>query len=115
MQRNSPTLLGTDVVDQIVALEQLPGNELQVHGSGQLVKTVLAHGLVDEHQFLIYPVVLNQGRRLLDGLSAPAAFRLTESRMTSSGVLAATYLRVGRPTYVSSAVAPEPEQHRLLR
>lgn len=106
------SLISTDVVEQIAALKEQPGDELQVHGSGRLVKTLSAHGLVDEHQLLVYPVVLNYGRRLFDGLPAPAAFRLAESRTTSRGVLAVTYLPAGQPTYDSFAV---PEQHRLLR
>ncbi|HWE92170.1 MAG TPA: dihydrofolate reductase family protein [Pseudonocardiaceae bacterium] len=108
------TLIGGDVAEQVAALKTLPGQELQVYGSGQLIRSLLAHDLVDEFQLLIYPVVLGAGRRLF-GEGTPAAFRLADSRTTSSGVIVATYLPDGRPRYGSFATTPEPEHHRALR
>jgi dihydrofolate reductase len=109
------TLIGTDVAEQVAKLKQRPGQELQVHGSGQLIRTLMAHDLVDEYQLLIYPVVLGAGRRLFADSVPAAAFRLADTKTTSSGVIALTYLPAGQPRYGSFASAPEPDQHRLLR
>jgi dihydrofolate reductase len=91
-----------DVPDAVRTLKQQPGNELQVHGSGQLAGTLMAHGLIDEYRLLIHPVVLGSGRRLFTD-PVPAALRLVESRTTPSGVLVATYQPAGVPSYGSMA------------
>ena len=82
-------------VDDIKALKQSEGAELQVHGSGKLVQTLLQHDLVDELWLLIHPVVLGTGNKLFADGTIPAAFRLIESTATPSGVIAAHYQRAG--------------------
>jgi dihydrofolate reductase len=82
-------------VDDIKALKQSEGGELQVHGSGKLVQTLLQHDLVDELWLLIHPVVLGTGTKLFADGTIPAAFRLIESTATPSGVIAAHYQRAG--------------------
>ena len=72
------------------------GADFQVHGSGKLIQTLLKHDLVDELWLKIFPVTLGGGKRLFGDGSIPAAFKLTESFVTSSGVIFANYLRAGK-------------------
>lgn len=88
-------LIEPDVPAGIAALKQQDGPELQVHGSGNLVQTLLAHGLVDEFRLTVFPVVLGTGRRLFGDGTAPAGLELIEGRVTSSGVFAGTYRPAG--------------------
>ncbi|GHH80092.1 deaminase reductase [Streptomyces sulfonofaciens] len=94
------TLIGSDVPEEVARLKAEPGDELQVHGSGRLARTLLAHGLVDEVRLLTYPVVLGTGLRLFDG-AAPAALRLTGTTVTGSGTVVATYRPAGTPSHGS--------------
>lgn len=95
------TLLVGDVVEAVQRLKETPGGELQVHGSGDLAQTLIAHDLVDEYRLLIFPVHLGSGKRLFrDGLTA-GALRLTGARHTPRGVLIATYVPAGAVPYGS--------------
>jgi dihydrofolate reductase len=62
-----------------------------VHGSANLIQTLLEHGLIDEFRLKIFPLVLGTGRRLFDGGAVPAGLELASSQVTPSGVIAATY------------------------
>src|ERR1022692_1248346 len=103
--RNS-AVIGGDVVSEVTRLKALPGGELQVHGSPQLVRSLLADGLIDEFQLLIYPVVLGHGRRIFDDPGFAAAFRLAASATTRSGIAVLTYLPARQPR--DGAVASDP-------
>lgn len=96
---NNSTLLGSNTVAEIAKLKSRPGGELQVHGSGNLIQTLIDHDLVDEYRLLIYPIHLGAGKRLFqEGLKA-AALRLTSSSVTSTGVIIATYEPDGAVRY----------------
>jgi dihydrofolate reductase len=82
-------------VDDIIALKKSKGSELQVHGSGNLVQTLLKHDLVDELWLLIHPVTLGTGNKLLDKGTIPAVFSLVESTATPGGVIVAHYKQAG--------------------
>lgn len=82
-------------VEDIKKLKQSDGSDLQVHGSGNLVQTLLKHDLVDELWLLIHPVTLGTGAKLFAGGAIPAAFSLVECTATPSGVIAAHYQRAG--------------------
>jgi dihydrofolate reductase len=86
-----------DVVEAVTALKQSDGPELQVHGSGDLLQTLLAAGLVDEVRVLTFPVVLGSGRRLFEGGAAPTAYELVSSRVSGTGVVMAVYRAAGQP------------------
>jgi dihydrofolate reductase len=89
------TLLGGDVLTEVAKLKERPGDELQVHGSGQLAQALIEAGLVDEYRLMFIPVHLGSGRKLFrDGLPA-AALRLTGSSVNSAGVIIARYLPDG--------------------
>lgn len=84
-----------DVVSQIRELKQQDGPTIQVHGSGNLLQTLFAHDLVDEVWLKIFPVTIGKGKRLFAEGTMPAAFKLTYSKATPSGVIIASYVRAG--------------------
>lgn len=83
-------------VDDIKKLKGSEGADLQVHGSGELIQTLLKHDLVDELWLKIFPITLHTGKRLFDDGTIPAAFTLTDSSVTPSGVIIANYKRAGK-------------------
>jgi dihydrofolate reductase len=85
-----------NVVDDIKKLKQQDGPDLQVHGSGNLIQTLLAHDLVDELWLKIFPVTLGQGKRLFAEGTMPAAFKLQDSKTSPSGVIVASFTRAGQ-------------------
>jgi dihydrofolate reductase len=82
-------------VEDIKELKKSEGSDLQVHGSGNLVQTLLKHDLVDELWLLIHPLTLGTGKKLFEDGTIPVAFTLLESTATPSGVIAAHYKRAG--------------------
>ena len=84
-------LLTGDVIAAVQALKELPGDELQVWGSGQLLQTLLQHELVDRFRLLTYPLVLGSGRRLFEGGTVPATMRPVALTTTDLGVVIGTY------------------------
>jgi len=91
---NSQLITG-DVVASIKALKEGEGSVLKVIGSGVLAQTLLKEDLVDEMWLMIFPVVLGTGKRLFGEGAIPAAFKITESLITSNGVIFANYQRAG--------------------
>ncbi len=84
------TLIRANVVDEITQLKQQPGQHLLIYGSGELVRTLMLHNLIDEYRLLVHPVVLGSGKRLFDERST-ASLKLTDTKITSSGVAILTY------------------------
>jgi dihydrofolate reductase len=95
------TVLSGDLAAAIDELKARPGGELQVHGSGTLVRWLLANGLVDELTLLIIPVVLGQGMRLFPADGPDIALDLIETRADSKGVMIQVYRPAGRPRYAA--------------
>jgi dihydrofolate reductase len=91
--KNSVFLTSVEDVKKVKASE---GADLQVHGSGELVQTLLKHDLVDELWLKIFPITLNKGKRLFGEGTIPAAFKLTENTVTPSGIIIANYKRAGK-------------------
>jgi dihydrofolate reductase len=89
------TLLTGNVAGEIEKLKQQDGPDLQVHGSGNLIQTLLKHNLVDEFWLKIFPITLGSGKRLFAEGTMPAAFTLTDSKISPSGVIFANYRRSG--------------------
>ena len=85
-----------NVPEKIKALKSQDGPMLQVHGSGELIQTLLKHDLADELWLKIFPIVLGKGKRLFETGISPAAFRLTQQSVTPSGVILAKYERAGQ-------------------
>jgi dihydrofolate reductase len=90
------THLSGDLVAAIEELKAKPGGELQVHGSGTLIRWLLDHGLVDELQLIIIPVILGQGARLFPDAGPDSALDLVDSRTDSKGVTIQVYRPTGR-------------------
>ena len=84
-----------DIVAEIQQIKAQDGPMLQVHGSSQLIQTLLAHDLADELWLKIFPVTLGKGKRLFGEGTIPAAFKLTGSAISASGVIVASYQRNG--------------------
>jgi dihydrofolate reductase len=93
------TVLSGDVATAVGELKAKPGGELQVHGSGNLVRWLLANQLVDEIALLVCPVVVGQGTRLFPDSGPDIALELVESRSTPKGVTIQLYRPTGRPQY----------------
>ena len=82
-------------VDDLKKLKNAEGSDLQVHGSGNLIQTLLKHDLVDELWLKTFPVTLGNGKRLFREGTIPAAFILTDSLVTPNGAIFANYERAG--------------------
>jgi dihydrofolate reductase len=97
-------LLEGDAAAAVTRLKQEDGPEIQVHGSSDLIQTMLANDLVDEFRVWIFPVVLGNGKRLFGEGAAPAGLELVDSKASTTGVLLATYRPAGEPKYGSFAL-----------
>lgn len=101
---NNSTLIKGDVAEGVAGLKREPGRELQVHGSADLVQTLMRDDLVDEYRLYFAPIVLGTGKRLFREGAVPAAMRLTDTKRTTTGLVAHTYERAGKPKYGSFAI-----------
>jgi dihydrofolate reductase len=88
-------LLEGDVAQAVAGLKQEDGPELQVHGSGDLLQTLIREGVVDEFQLLVFPVLVGSGKRLFPQGTVPASLKLIESRVSPSGVFIGRYQPAG--------------------
>jgi dihydrofolate reductase len=88
-------LLAGNVVEQVKTLKREQGRNLHVWGSGNFIQTLLKHDLVDELWLKIFPVTLGTGKRLFAEGTLPVAFTLTDSKISPTGVIIATYERAG--------------------
>ena len=101
-QWSDTTVFSGDVAAAVGELKAKPGGELQVHGSGNLVRWLLANHLVDEITLLTYPVVIGQGTRLFPDAGPDTALELVDSRSTPKGVTIQVYRPTGRPQYATA-------------
>ena len=99
------TLLTGDVPDAVAELKAGDGGEIQVHGSGGLIQTLLAHDLVDRLHLLVFPVLLGSGKRLFAEGTVPAGLELVDGTTLGNGVFAGTYACRGKVGY--GALGPE--------
>ena len=96
------TVLSGDVAASIGELKAKPAGELQVHGSGSLVRWLFDNQLVDEITLLTYPVVIGQGTRLFPATGPDTALHLVDSLATPGGVTIQVYRPTGRPQYATA-------------
>jgi dihydrofolate reductase len=91
------TVLDSDVADTVAELKKEPGKDLQIMGSGELVRSLMPRGLIDEYLLMIHPLVLGSGRRLFTDGSPATSLRLVDSKTATSGVVIAAYQPVEPP------------------
>ena len=97
------TVLSGDAAEAIRDLKATSAGELQVHGSGGLIRSLLEHDLIDEMTLLVVPVVLGQGRRLFADSGLDVALDLVDARVDSNGVTIQVFRPTGRPHYAPAA------------
>jgi dihydrofolate reductase len=90
--------LNGDVAEKVAGLKRQPGPDLHVWGSGNLIQTLIKHDLVDAFWLMIYPITLGIGKRLFADGTIPVAYTVTESKVTSKGVIVVNYERAGAIT-----------------
>ena len=95
LEWSNSVLIEGDAAEGIGALKQQDGPELQVHGSGNLVQTLLAHHLVDEFRLWVFPLVIGSGKRLFSDGTVPSGLTLVDSVVSSTGVMIGTYEPTG--------------------
>lgn len=88
-------LIEGDAAEGVAALKNEDGPELQVHGSGDLLQTLLRHNLVDRFRLLVFPVVIGSGKRLFADGTIPAGLKLVESQVSDTGVMMGVYEPAG--------------------
>ena len=95
--------LNGDIAEKVSQLKQQPGPDLHVYGSANLLQTLFKHDLVDALWLKIYPITLGSGKRLFADGTIPAAFKVTEDQVSSTGVIIVNYERAGAVTTGSLA------------
>jgi dihydrofolate reductase len=101
---NNSILLEGDVPSAVAALKESASGEIQVHGSCELLQTLMEHDLIDEYRLWTFPVLLGGGKRLFDAGAIPAGLELIDSTTSSTGVVINRYRRAGDVRYGSFAV-----------
>jgi len=98
LSRSRPTLkweksvlIEGDAVEGIAELKKGDGPELQVHGSGNLIHTLMRHNLIDEYRLWVFPLVIGSGKRLFSDGTIPSALKLVDSKVSTTGVVIGTY------------------------
>ena len=90
--------LDGDIAEKVAQIKQQPGPDMNVWGSGHLLQTLMKHDLVDVFWLMIYPITLGGGKRLFADGTIPAAFKVTESKIGSNGVIVVNFERTGAIT-----------------
>jgi dihydrofolate reductase len=114
LEWQNSVLIQGDVVDAIRELKRGDGPELQVHGSANLLQTLIAADVVDEYHLWTFPVVVGKGKRLFGDGAVPAGLKLAETETSTTGVVIATYVPAGELVTGSFAL-DEPSEAELER
>jgi dihydrofolate reductase len=104
---NNSTLIQGDVAEEVAKLKAGDGREIQVHGSGELIQTLLRHDLIDTLRIWQFPVVIGTGKRLFGEGAIPGAFRLAETQVATTGAVLHVYERAGDLRYGEVEVGQE--------
>jgi dihydrofolate reductase len=95
LEWSNSVLIEGDAADGIAALKKEDGPELQVHGSGNLIQTLLRHNLVDQYRLWVFPLVIGSGKRLFSDGTIPSGLKLVDSKVSTTGVVIGTYEPAG--------------------
>jgi dihydrofolate reductase len=104
---NNSSLIRGDVAQETAKLKAQEGGEIQVHGSGNLLQTLLKHDLVDTFRIWLFPVVIGTGKRLFAEGAIPASFRLVDTHLATKGAVLHVYERTGALKYGEVEVGQE--------
>ena len=104
---NNSHLLKGDVAEAVAQLKAQAGGEIQVHGSGNLIQTLLQHDLVDTLRIWQFPVVLGTGKRLFGAGTIPRSFQLVDTQLNTAGAVLHVYERAGGLRYGEVEVGQE--------
>ena len=95
LQWRTSVLIEGDAAEGIAALKREDGPELQVHGSGNLIQTLLRHNLIDQYRLWVFPLVIGSGKRLFSEGTIPSGLKLVDSKVSTTGVMIGTYEPAG--------------------
>jgi dihydrofolate reductase len=95
LEWKNSVLIEGDAAEGIAALKKEDGPELQVHGSGNLIQTLLRHNLVDQYRLWVFPLVIGSGKRLFSEGTIPSGLKLVDSKVSTTGVVIGTYEPAG--------------------
>jgi dihydrofolate reductase len=95
LEWSNSVLIEGDAGEGLAALKKEDGPELQVHGSANLIQTLLRNNLVDEYRLWIFPVVIGTGKRLFADGTIPSGLKLVDSKVSTTGVMIGTYEPAG--------------------
>jgi dihydrofolate reductase len=95
LEWSKSVLIEGDAAEGVAALKNEDGPERQVHGSGNLIQTLLGHNLVDEYRLWVFPLVIGSGKRLFSEGTMPSALKLVDSKVSTTGVVMGTYEPAG--------------------
>ncbi|HMI35726.1 MAG TPA: dihydrofolate reductase family protein, partial [Propionibacteriaceae bacterium] len=95
LEWSNSVLIEGDAADGLATLKKEDGPELQVHGSANLIQTLLRNNLVDEYRLWVFPVVIGSGKRLFADGTIPSGLRLVDSKVSTTGVVMGTYEPAG--------------------
>jgi dihydrofolate reductase len=104
---NNSFLLKGDVAEEVAKLKAQDGGEIQVHGSSDLLQTLLKHDLIDTLRIWQFPVVIGSGKRLFGEGTMPASFELVDTQLTTTGAVLHVYERAGELRYGEVEVGQE--------
>lgn len=95
LEWSNSVLIQGDTAEGIAKLKEEDGPELQVHGSGNLIQTLLRHNLIDQYRLWVFPLVIGSGKRMFAEGSIPFALKLVDYKVSTTGVLIGTYEPAG--------------------
>lgn len=95
LEWSNSVLIEGDVAEGIAALKRQDGPELQVHGSGDLIQTLMRHNLIDQYRLWVFPLVIGAGKRLFSEGTIPLGLTLVDSHVSTTGVMIGTYEPAG--------------------
>ena len=96
LEWSNSVLIEGDAAEGLAALKKEDGPELQVHGSANLIQTLMRHDLVDEYRLWVFPLVIGSGKRLFADGTIPAGLKLVDSKVSTTGVVIGTYEPAGK-------------------
>src|SRR2546428_2686040 len=111
---NNSHLIKGDLAAEVSKLKQQPGQDIVIHGSPGLIRSLLPHGLIDEFRLLVYPLVLGQGKRLFDE-GSQASLKLVESTTFSKGVVKLVYRPADKASRAKRTGTARPKRNTKRR